>query len=248
MHTAGYVTQGKPNTDAQIFISINYALAYNLTPGNAVALNNAVNTQEVQIPSFVPATDTPSLMVFNIDTLLLRLGMLQSKNYAANSSQQAFGTAEGPGPNSTSGTSAPSGFGSDSVIAPIAAANLPTLIGSVSGPPAKGIQLNYIDLVYQIFGNVLASFEYQVDKITIPPGFDQNVVISNMVPLGNVPLAFRQPMTNDISRFRISVPNPKMLVDDGDFIQVQVAMSSPPSSGDSLAFIGLFLGCSYNFN
>jgi hypothetical protein len=247
MNTAGWVTQGKPNTDLQIFISPIAAIPFNNTLTTPISFGNP--SQSITFPLSGLVVDEEHAgtyaISYQISDLLQRLGMLQSTNFALNSSQEAFGTASGPGPSAIAGTSGPSGFGPDSVIPPVMGANLPTLIGSVAGPPKKGIQINWIDLIYQVAGDPLTSLSYVVNKITIPPGIDQTLTEITLVS-GVVPAGAKLENINDFTRFRVINPNPEMLIDDMDILNIFLTASV--LNATSFSSMGLILGCSYNFN
>ncbi|HEY1644803.1 MAG TPA: hypothetical protein VGF75_00270 [Candidatus Saccharimonadales bacterium] len=117
MRTAGPLLADTPNTDLQLFISAAQSIGFNTSTGagtfptatSGVEADGAVETAVLDAIA-VAASSTVNIK-FNLTHLLVRTGILQSQNYATNTSQQAFGTAEGPGPNSTFGTSDPSGMG-----------------------------------------------------------------------------------------------------------------------------------------
>lgn len=250
MHTAGYVTQGKPNTDGQFFINACDALNYAINIGGeaTAALANDNVGSELSAPAIQIPASLSFGVGFDLNTIITRLGVLQSQNYALNSSQQAFGTAEGPGPNSTSGTSGPAGFSPNSVVAPVAAANLPTIIGSVAGPPKKGVQVNYIDLIYANRLAVGRAINVALIGIKYPLGLgvaatlDENTLSYDLT---DPQLAITPDST--VNRLRIPNTNPFMLTDDGDLILVLVSGQTGIGS-NSLSIFGIVVGISYNYN
>jgi hypothetical protein len=250
MHTAGYVTQGKPNTDGQFFICASDAFIYASNIGGegsaTLALDQVGNGAEA--PAIQIAAGLSFGIGFDLNTIITRLGMLQSQNFATNSSQQAFGTAEGPGPNATSGTSSPAGFGANSVIPPVTTANLPTLIGSVSGPPKKGVQVNYIDLLYANRADVGRAVNVALQGVQFPLGlgvqatFDTNNLSYDLT-------SDQLAITPDqhCNRLRIPNTNPFMLTNDGDLLTVIVSGQTGVGE-NSLSVFGIIVGISYNYN
>lgn len=239
MHTAGTFTQGKPNTDAEIFIS---ALGAFISAGAGV-VQSALGTSGLAGLE-IPASVTGALVLYP-SALLLRTGILQSQNFALNSSQNAFGTAEGPGPNSTSGTSGPSGFGPNDVVAPVTAANLPTLVGSVPGAQPKGIQVNWIDFIYQVQTLAATSVHGALSKIVTPVGTDVSTV-ATVLAASTALSAVVNSTTAKVHRQRVTPTVSSFLTDDADTLEVTFNAVTPATSIVVLA--GIVLGCNFNFN
>lgn len=153
MRTAGPILSDTPNTDLQLFVpatqgvSLNAGTGVSTPPASYVGVIAAGSSNAAVVDTIAIAASSTVNLKFNLTELLIRTGILQSNNYATNTSQEAFGTANGPGPNATAGTSDPSGmgYGSLSVIdenaatevltdgsntkAPVQTALLPTLTG-----------------------------------------------------------------------------------------------------------------------
>jgi hypothetical protein len=239
MHTAGTFTQGKPNTDAEIFIS---ALSGFIAAGAGLA-QAALGTSGLAGVA-IPASVSGQLQLYP-SGLLCRTGVLQTQNFALNSSQNAFGTAEGPGPNSTSGTSGPSGFGPNSIVAPVTAANLPTLVGSVAGAQPKGVQVNWVDFIYQVQTLAATSVHGALSKIVTPVGADVTPV-STVLAASTALSAVVNSSTAKVHRTRVTPTVISFLTDDADTLEVTFSAVTPATSIVVLA--GVVLGCSFNFN
>lgn len=239
MNTAGWITQGKPNPDAEIFIS---ALGAFVAAGAGIVAS-ALGTSNL-IGTKIPASITGSIEI-PISALLLRTGILQSTNFATNQSQEAFGTANGPGPSSVSGTSGPSGFSPDAVIPPITAANLATLKGSTAGAPKKGIQINWLDFIYQVGTLAATAVQGQLSKLSVPSGADVSPTLVNLSSLTTLSAVVNS-TTAKVHRQRVTVTTPAMIVDDAATLLVTFNAVTPATSTVTLA--GVVLGCSYNFN
>lgn len=237
MHTAGVLTQGKPNTDAQLFFS-----------ADDIAVPNATHVAAGTsgLIGWLVAASSTSVWQKQISGLLLRTGILQSTNYATNLGQQAFGTANGPGPSAVAGTSGPSGFGPNAVMAPVTKANMPTLVGSVAGAPKKGVQINTIDVLYQIQGG--AATTVSVGLVTANPAAPGNdVAIATAVLIAATNLSVAVNSTNaKIHRQRLTNANPQMLVTDGTIVAIDGQIINP--AGVTTNILGFILGCSYNYN
>lgn len=240
MHTNGWLTQGKPNTDAEIFMS---AVDAFIVAGAGI-VQAAIGTTGLAGMK-VPASTTAVFELFP-SALLLRTGILQSNNFATNTSQQAFGTANGPGPSSVAGTSGPSGFGPNSVIPPVLASNLPTLKGSTAGAAGKGIQINWLDFLYQVGTLAATSITVQAFKNAIPvPGADLSITQTALTASTGLSTVVNS-TANKIHRQRVNVTTPAMLTDDCDIVSISTGIVTPATS--TVTLIGVVLGCSYNFN
>lgn len=151
-HTDGRWSSGTPFPDLQLFIG---SLSFKDLAGHATT-PSSVATPGV-IYQTVPSGDA-SIFVANLSELMLRSGVYATPAY----DQEQFGTAANqPGPSAVSGTSGPlaiPGSGSPNFqgFPPIPAANLATLAGPFSGPPAKGIQIDSVDVIYQVLTDATA--------------------------------------------------------------------------------------------
>lgn len=238
MHTAGYVTQGKFNTDLQLFIS-----AADAVGGTAANIGTSG-----YIGKTIAASQTNANLQLNFSGLMLRTGMLQSQALGMAASQEAFGTAAAtPGPSSVSGTSGPSAFGPNSVVAPVPAAALATLIGSVSGAAKKGIQINYMDFIYAVQTAAATSVGASAGVLTLPaPGLDLTTVATALFSATTLSAAVNSNNTTKVHRQRIIISGAAPLVTDCSVVSVLFNVTTPVNS--VVGLIGILLGCSYNLN
>lgn len=240
MHTAGWVTQDQPNTDGEIFISAIDAIA---TSGAGV-VTAALGTSGL-VGIKIPASIT-GVVQLTPSGLLLRTGVLQSQALGAARSQEAFGTAAAtPGPSAVSGTSGPSAFGVNSVIAPVLKANLPTLIGSVAGARAKGIQINWLDFIYQVGTLAATSINAQLFKLATALGADVTPA-STALTTSTTLSAVVNSTTAKVHRQRVTPATPAFLIDDADVLSIVFTGVTPATSTVTLA--GVVLGVSFNYN
>jgi hypothetical protein len=140
MRTAGLLQQDSPFTDLQLFVPATQSIIF--TPGSgAGAFPTATSgitsgsSAAVVIDAIAIAASTTEVLKFNLTELLVRTGMLKS-NVLTSLSEQAFGTANGPGPNATFGTSDPSGLGYGEIVNVSDSSGVETFIsGSNNKPP-----------------------------------------------------------------------------------------------------------------
>lgn len=238
MHTAGLITQNKPNTDAELFFS---------AAGCVGGTKTAIGTLGF-VGSQAPASSTNLPLSLNLSGLLLRTGMLQSQALGAAASQEAFGTAAAtPGPSPISGTSGPSGYGPNSVVAPVLAANLPTLKGSVPGTIPKGIQINWIDFLYQVQVGAATSIGGAAAILNSPaPGLDVTTTQTQLIASTALSAVVNSNATTKIHRQRVNTLAPAFLITDATIIAIIMSITTPASN--TVGWIGVILGCNYNFN
>lgn len=247
MQTAGQFTQDTPFADAQVLIA---GSAFTSTAGTVgAAAFTAITGTGGTINLFgVPSSSTGvSTREVNVTNRLLRTG-----NFAPSTpttlNNQAFGTAALlPGPQAAvPATSSPLGIGVSSSYPPVTKANLPTLIGSVAGAKPKGLQINWVDILYITTASVV-SITVTLKHCAIPLGAGTvvPVVITDMnaVAAPNPPFAITS--ANALGRVRCVNPAPVMLV--GDTTLIDLAYSYNIASG-VFTNMGVVLGCSYNYN
>lgn len=239
MRTAGWLEQDSPNNDAQIF----------LTPTDFQLQTNASLVNAALAGANLPAIQNTAAGAFaysaSIAGLLLRNGILNGTNYAANRSVQAFGTANGPGPSAVAGTSGPSGFGPNSVIPPILAANLPTLKGPTAGAIAKGVQINSVDLIYSINTTNSVSFTGALTRLTYGLGVNlAPTVVALMAAQAVGSLVITS--AGQVTRSRLTPTSIAMITADGSSVLLNIAGNNATIAGH--LFLGAILNCSYNFN
>lgn len=244
MHTAGWLTQDKPNTDLEIFIAATQGVtstAGGAYPSPAASIAPIGGTGPGGV-IFTGASIT-GVLAYPLN-LLLRTGILQSNNFATNTSQEAFGTANGPGPSAVAGTSGPSGFSSSGVVPPILAANLPTLKGSISGPRGKGIQINWIDYIFQVLTAIPTALTGTFSVLAFPVGADA-IPVAVKAP-ASVALGKAINTAGRYHRERQTLASPIMLVNDGSYPAAQI--TTVLNTTGTVGHLGIVLGCSYNLN
>lgn len=247
MNTSGLFTAGKPNTDLQIFLDASgCATVTGGTPATSVlAAIGASGYAGVVIPASASAVAVQK----QINNLLLRTGMLNASGaagFATNPSPQAFGTSNGPGPNNISGTSGPLGLSAAQIVPPIPAASLATLKGPTSGAPAKGLQINTVDALYQVLGGAATAIALNLEFLNpAAPGNDIAVTPTAVVTASALNTTVNSANTK-IHRVRVTLTNPAMIVNDCTSVLVNTQATTP--AGVTVGVIGWLLGCNYNLN
>lgn len=228
MRTAGQFLQDSPFTDGQIFIGPGQ---FGLAVGNpAIALGNSGANYAPAYYNLNGAGTTYNLVA----TLshLLRTGT--APNY-----QEQFGTAAlVSGPSSVSNTSDPLNIVG---MPPTKKANLATLTGGPNGYISKGIQVNWIDVIYSPGANNLTSASLGITAIS----FANNVAFANTV-LANYSAGL--PITAQTNPYvtRVTPTTIKFIVSNDSEIQILVGLQTGATA--TCAFYGIVVGVSFNFN
>jgi len=246
MQTAGVYSQDSPFTDGQFYLGATYFTTTVGTTAAAafVSITGTGGTASILgvASSSTGASTRESTLT---DGIILRTGMYAPSTPQTLSSQ-AFGTAALlPGPQAAvPGTSGPSGFGVNAQIPPVLKANLPTLTGSVSGARPKGVQINWVDILFTATGTV-ASASVTLKRLVAAPGVAAiPTVIVDMNAVASVG-SLATTTANQISRVRSTNPAPVMMT--GDTTLIDLAYSYNIAAG-VVTSLGLVLGCSYNYN
>lgn len=241
MYTAGTFSQGTAFPDAEIFVSVTDFMASGSTPTNVLAALGAASVPTVANGVAGTITFAASLL-----PVMLRTGVF-APSTPQTLSGQAFGTAAGlPGPQAAvAGTSSPSGFGIGQENPPVLRANLPTIVGSTSGARKKGVQINWIDFIYQVGAATLTSVNGSLYTLTTPaPGTALTPVTTTIVAATSLSTAL--PGAGKVNRQRITVTTPLMLTVDG--AQDIINLVAVAAGSSQIFFLGAIVGCSYNFN
>lgn len=237
-YTDGAWEQGSPNTDLQIFIGatqlIDFAAVATLPAAPAAGLLYKV----------VPATDAAKF--FASISALLRKGQYASPAR----SQEQFGTAAAePGPSLVANTSGPLALTPG--YPPITAADMATVGGTVGGagiqrgPIPKGLQINSVDVIYQVLALAAAAVTFGLTTTD----FSNLVapVVSNIIALGahSLPTAIgAEPQVTNIP-----VPSPAMIVPPtGDDRELIANLNITAGGTGTVNVYGIVLNCSYNLN
>lgn len=234
MRTAGTFSQDSPQTDGVIFIGASEFMSPTLS--NTGLTKVAVG----KVPYVAPVSTTTEF--FKALDQILRTGVLNSQAYG----YTAFGTTGPPpvpGPSSVANTSDASGV---SGHPPLTIANLPTIKGPVVGAIPKGIQINYIDVIYQVLGAASTAILFGLTKTVFgAAGAGATApVVTNLIALAanGLPTAVAaNPVTT-----RINIANPSMLATDETEILAELSFQNP--AGCTVNFYGLKLGVSFNYN
>lgn len=241
MQTAGTFIQDTAFTDAQVMIDALEFVGSGATPTSSVVAVAGVNVP--YISGTVAGTFTAAC---NISNLVLRTGIF-APSTAQTLSEQAFGTAAAlPGPSSVAGTSSPSGFGPLGVKPPVLKANLPTIVGSVAGAKPKGMQINWVDLLYYPGATTpVTSITTTMSVIQLPLGVGATPVLVS-TPISGVTSPTTIAAAGKVTRNRLTPTAAAMLTTDGTLVELNVVIVYAAGSG--ALFLGAILGCSYNFN
>lgn len=229
-HTDTTWTQSQANPDLEIFVG---ASEFKDLAGFASVASAGAGLLALSLP----ATDAGTFFA-DITAFLRRTGVLAT----AASAQSQFGTAAAqPGPSSVAGTSGPLAL-TNGGFPPLKGAQMATKGSIATGPTAKGLQLNSIDVVYTI---PTANPSVATIGITKTKYVD-NVApaVTNILALGanGLPTAFRAtPYVKNIA-----ITNPAMLTDKCSEVIVNVNITA--GAGSTVLFYGVNLYCSYNFN
>ena len=229
-YTDGAWEQGSLCTDLQLFLG-----ADQFTDFAAFATLPAAPAAGL-IYKVVPAGDASKFFV-TPESLLLRSGQL------ATFGQEAFGTAAAvPGPSSGSGTSGPLAFKQG--LPPMLGAQMATVAGSQSGALKKGMQINSVDVIYQVLTVAAAAATIGLTTTTFP-GVAAAPTITNIIALGayGLPTAIgaHPQVTN------VPVTTPALIIPTVD-TQVVLNINLTAGAGGTIQFIGAVLKCSYNLN
>jgi hypothetical protein len=190
----------------------------------------------------VPATDA-SIFVADIPELLLRSGVYATANY----DQEQFGTAASePGPSAVSGTNGPlalkgSGGSYNQGFPPIVAANLATLGGIEFGPQPKGIQIDSVDVIYQVLSLAASAAtmgltQTNFSNLAAP-------VVTNLIALAanGLPTAIgAQPQVTNVA-----VSSPSMIVAADTEVLLNINLTAGATG--TIKFFGAVIKAHYNF-
>jgi hypothetical protein len=267
MRTAGPLLADTPNTDLQLFLPATDAIVANAAVASFPVIEPQGGAGTTPISSILIPASASTQIQFNLSKLFVRTGILQSNNFATNTMQQAFGTANGPGPSLVEGTSDPSGFGydqgipdGDNVIAgsntlpPIQSQLLPTLLGPFPNALPKGIRIKWIDLIYVVNGVALTSLGLELVNFTFGSGHDVPIQWNGGYSDVNLPSAALaiNSTVHKAHRERCLItdlsgnPTTQFLTVDGTLLTAVLIAVTP--AGSTVNLLGIILGCDFNFN
>lgn len=185
----------------------------------------------------VPSTDACKFFI-TAEGLLLR-----SLEYATPAgSQSQFGTAASqPGPSSVANTMGPLGLLPG--YPPIPAAQLATLGNVQRGPIPKGMQINSIDLLYQVLAVNASAATVGLTETTFSGASAPTVTNLIALAANGLPTAIQA----QVIPTPVLVPTPIMINPLLD-TQIILNVNLTAGSGGTINFYGAVLKCSYNFN
>jgi hypothetical protein len=234
-YTDGRWSAGTPGSDMQIFFG-------------------ASQWKDFAVLATFPAAPAAGLIYQTVPSgdackFFLDLGLLlRSGEYATPAgSQEQFGTAAAlPGPTTVANTGSPLGLLPG--YPPILAANMATVGGTIGGagiqrgPVAKGIQINSIDVIYQVLTVAAAAATVGLTKTAfanlVAP------VVTNLIALGanGLPTAIgAQPQDTSVV-----VASPAMIIPSTD-TEVILNVNLTAGAGGTINFYGVAVNCSFNF-
>jgi hypothetical protein len=157
--------------------------------------------------------------------------------------QEQFGTAAAqPGPSSVSGTGGPLQLPQGQP--PMTTSQLATVSGSyVSGPAKKGLQIDSVDVIYQVLADATAV----AATIGLTKTDFANLVapvVSNLIALGahSLPVVVgAQPQVTNVA-----VASPAMLVDSDSEVILNVNLTG--GTAGTIKFYGAVIHGHFNFN
>jgi hypothetical protein len=245
--TDGRWEQGTPSTDLTLFLGADqftdFAGLATLPAAPAAGLLFKV----------VPAADAAKFFV-TPEALLLRSGQLAVPLFSGftgtlgtgtanpGADQNAFGTAAAlPGPSSVSGTSGPLGLPTG--VPPQPASTLATLKGGVAGPQGKGIQINSVDVIYQVL--TVAASAATIGLTTTKFAAGVAPVVANLIALGANGLTTA--INAQPAVINVPLVAPVMITSLVD-TQVVLNINLTSGAGGTIEFFGAVLKCSFNLN
>jgi hypothetical protein len=238
-HTDGRWTNGTSFPGLQQFIGADeFALLGGTAPLPATIVTPGLLFRTV-------AAGSAAIFAKSLSELLLRALLYASSAY----DQEQFGTAASvPGPSTVAGTSGPlaiPGSGSPNYqgFPPIPAANLATLAGPSTTLNAKGIQIDSVDVIYQVLTDATA--------VAATIGLTKTVfanlvapVVTNLIALGNngLPVVIgAQPQVKNVA-----VTAPAMIAASDTDVLLNINLTG--GTAGTIKFYGAVINSHYNFS
>ncbi len=179
-----------------------------------------------------------------VSELLLRSGVLATPQY----DQEQFGTAASvPGPSAVANTNGPLGEPNPVTpyfqgFPPLTAAQLTTLAGATAGAQPKGIQIDSVDVIYQVLADATA--------VAATIGLTKTVfanlvapVVTNLIALGanGLPVIIgAQPQVTNVP-----VTTPAMIVAADTEVLLNINLTG--GTAGTIKFYGAVIKAHYNF-
>lgn len=228
--------QRSPFTDGEIFVG-----ATDFKPTAASGAVTLVSSAAGLLTLNQAASLTGNL--FADISKILRTGQYATPAY----NQQNFGTAaqNTPGPSLVSNTSdplaLPPGF------PPNKAAQLPPVTGGFAGPIPKGIQINSVDVIYEVDTGAITSVTFGLTKTTFPKaGTSAAPAVTNIIALGANSLPVAANTAGQVTTTNIAVASPAFVNAFKSEIIANINFVTPASN--SVKFYGIILHVNFNYN
>jgi hypothetical protein len=237
-HTDGRWTCGTPYPDLQLFIG-----ALRFTDVAGLATTPATIASPGLVFKTVPAADA-SIFAVDLSELLLRSGVYATAAY----DQEQYGTAASvPGPSlvvNTSGPLALPGSGSPNYqgFPPIPGASVATLAGASVGAAQKGIQIDSIDIIYQVLTLAASAATVGLTKTVFANGVAP--AVTNLIALGanGLPTAVAaQPVVTNVL-----VSTPAMIIASDTEVILNINLTAGATG--TVKFYGAVIKAHFNFN
>ena len=247
-YTDGAWDQGSAQPDLQLFIGADeFALLGGTAPLPATIATPGLLFRTVSAGS-------AAIFAKSLSELFLRSGVFATPLYSGftgtlgtgvanpGATQEAFGTAASvPGPSSVAGTSGPLALPPG--VPPQPASTLATLTGGVSGPQPKGIQIDSVDVIYQVLADATAvaatiGLTKTVFKNLVAP------VVTNLIALGahSLPTAIgAQPQVTNVA-----VTTPAMIVAADTDVLLNINLTG--GTAGTIKFYGAVIKAHFNLN
>ena len=236
-YTDGRYSAGTSFPDLQLFLS-----ALDFTDLAGLATTPATVATPGLIFKTVPSGDA-SIFVKNLSELLLRSGVYANPAY----DQEQFGTAAQaaptlvqPGPSLISGTGGPLQLPQGQP--PMLSSQLATVSGNyVAGPPKKGIQIDSVDVIYQVLADATAvAATLGLTKTVFTNGADP--VVTNLIALaanGLPTIIAAHPVATNVA-----VPSPAMIVAADTEVLLNINLTG--GTAGTIKFYGAVVKAHYN--
>jgi hypothetical protein len=194
----------------------------------------------------IPASTTANL--WSPVSQMLRSGQLATAAF----NQRQFGTAAlVPGPSGVSGTSGPSALPVSAGVQsqgfpPWAGSVNPALHGGLNGAEGKGLQINWVDAIYEVDTGAITSVTFQLTQTKMPAvGTSAAPVVTNLIALAANGLPVAANTAGQATRTRITIASPVMSNGDGNELIANINFVTP--AANTVKFYGCILGVSYNW-
>jgi len=238
-HTDGRWTQGTPFPDLQIFVGVD-----EFTDVAGVAtLATSIATPGL----FFKTVGSAAAAVFasSLPGLMLRSGVYATPQY----DQEQYGTAASvPGPSAVSGTNGPLALPGPAspyyqAFPPTPGTSVATLAGATTGPSKKGIQIDSVDVIYQVLSDATAvAATIGLTKTVFTNGADP--VVTNLIALAanGLPTAVAaHPVTTNVP-----VTTPAVIVAADTEVILNINLTG--GTAGTIKFYGAVIKAHFNLN